>query len=60
MSPFDGFTVEDSTQYSTHTEEIANNMAMIFADQVKKGLIPWYNVPKALRPIVQTLLDRGE
>ena len=45
---------------SEHTQEVANNMAMIFADQVKKGLIPWYNVPKALRSIVQTLLDRGE
>lgn len=49
-----------NSSVSEHTQEVANNMAVVFADQIRKGLIPWYNVPKALRPIVQTLLDRGE
>lgn len=49
-----------NSSVSDHTQEIANNMAVVFADQIRKGLIPWYNVPKALRPAVDALLNRGE
>lgn len=57
MSTLDQTTTE---QPSENTKEVANNMAMVFADQIRKGLIPWHVVPKALRSTVQALLDRGE
>ena len=44
----------------TNSQDIPNNMVVLFADQIRKGLIPWYNVPKALRPAVDAVLNRGE
>lgn len=48
------------TQEEATDQDIPSNMVILFADQIKKGLIPWYNVPKALRPAVDALLNRGE
>ncbi len=57
MSSEDKKTANSENMNSQGT---ANNMVVLFADQIKKGLIPWYNVPKALRPAVDALLNRGE
>lgn len=53
-------TPSEQTERTTDTQEIAGNMAMVFADQIKKGLIPWYSVPKSLRSTVNALLNRSE
>lgn len=50
-----GFETEE-----VDSQDIPNNMVVLFADQIWKGLIPWYNVPKALRPAVEAILNRGE
>lgn len=57
MSSEDKKTANSENMNSQGT---ANNMVVLFADQIRKGLIPWYNVPKALRPAVDALLNRGE
>lgn len=48
------------TSDSEQSTDIANNMVMVFADQVKKGILPWHKVPLSLRSAVSYILDRGE
>jgi len=40
--------------------EIANNMAVLYADKLKKGLCKYEDIPESLRPAVEELLAGGE
>lgn len=40
--------------------EIANNMAVLYADKLKKGLCEYEDIPESLRPAVEELLAGGE
>ena len=51
---------ESSESKKSNSQCIAGNMAMIFADQIKKGVCTWDKVPLSLRPAVNSLLNRGE
>lgn len=55
--PFDEEEHEtESEAVVQHPEDIANNMAMLWADKLKKGVCSWENIPDALRSTVQQLL----
>ncbi len=45
-----------STPEETSEGCFANNMAMLWADKLKKGVCSWENIPEALRSTVQQLL----
>ena len=40
--------------------EIANNMALLYADKLRKKLCRWEDVPETLREAVEALLAGGE
>lgn len=40
--------------------DTANNMAVLYADKLRKGLCEWEDVPETLREIVEELLAGGE
>ena len=40
--------------------EIANNMALLYADKLKKGLCEWEDVPETLREAIEELLAGGK
>ena len=59
--PFeDTQTAEEADFEPVNSQDIANNMAAIFADQVKKRVLSFDKVPQALKPAVSELLNRGE
>jgi len=47
-----------SEKHSQHTEEIANNMALMYADKISKRASTIADVPEAIRPAVEALLAR--
>lgn len=42
-----------------YSMEIANNMALLYADKLKKGLCTYEDVPETLREAVEALLSGG-
>ena len=41
-------------------QTIANNMALLYADKLKKGFCEWEDVPETLREAVEELLAGGD
>lgn len=39
---------------------VAANMAVLYADELRKGLCDWEDVPETLREVVEKLLPGGE
>ena len=46
--------------YVRYIMEIANNMAVLYADKLRKGLCEYEDIPESLRAAVEELLAGGE